>query len=44
MCHSILRAKLGNYTIKKLGTTEEYIKVLTLINDNMDGHEGAYSI
>lgn len=37
MCHSILRATLGDYTLQKMGTTDEYIQMLTLINDNMDG-------
>jgi len=44
MCHSILRATLGDYTLKKLGSSDEYLQVLTLINDNIDGRDGAFSI
>lgn len=44
MSHVILRATLGDYTLKSLATSKEYIQVLTLINDNNDGHMGAFSI
>lgn len=44
MCHAILRSTLGDYTLRKLGSSDEYIEVLTLINDNMDGQTGAFSI
>lgn len=44
LCHSILRAKLGSYTLKTLGQSEEYIRLLNLINDNTDGQQGALSI
>lgn len=42
--HSILRSKLDDYNFKDLATSADYIKVLTLINDNMDGPQGAFSI
>jgi len=44
LCHSILRSKLQNYTLKTLGQSEEYLNLLHLINDNLDGHQGALSI
>ena len=44
VCHSILRSKLDDYNFKDLATSSDYIKVLTLINDNLDGHQGAFSI
>lgn len=44
LCHTILKAKLGSYTLKSLGQSEEYIKILSLINDNTDGAAGALSI
>ena len=37
LCHAILRSKLGNYTLKNLGQADEYVDLLTLINDNIDG-------
>lgn len=42
--HCLLRATLGDYTLKKLCNSEDYIQVLTLINDNIDGRDGAFSI
>jgi hypothetical protein len=44
MSHSILRALIGSYTLKQLGSSEQYIQMLTLINDNIDGRDGAFSI
>ena len=44
LCHSILRSKLNNYTLKTLSLSEWYIKLLTLINDNLDGQRGALNI
>lgn len=44
LCHSILRTLLSNYTLKSLGASDDYIRVLTLINDNEDGKQGALSI
>lgn len=44
ICHSILRSKLNNYTFKTLAQSDEYVNLLTLINDNTDGQKGALSI
>lgn len=44
LCHAIMRAELGNYSMQTLGTSEKYINMLTLINDNIDGVQGALSI
>lgn len=44
ICHSILRSKLNNYTLKTLSLSDWYVKLLTLINDNLDGQKGALNI
>ena len=43
-CHTILKAELGSYTFKDLGKSDEYTRILSLINDNTDGAQGAFSI
>jgi hypothetical protein len=44
MCHSFLRSRLDDYQFKDLANSVDYIKILTLINDNLDGPNGALSI
>lgn len=44
MCHSFLRSRLDDYQFKDLAGSVDYIKILTLINDNLDGPNGALSI
>jgi hypothetical protein len=39
-----MRTQLGSYSFQALGASENYIRMLTLINDNLDGFEGALSI
>lgn len=36
-CHTMLRHRLNNYSMETLPATQEYQKVLTLVNDNYDG-------
>jgi len=43
-CHSILRKLFGDYTMSALGKSQEYVKLLRMINDNADGREGPFSI
>lgn len=44
LCHGFLRSKLDDYSLKDLASSMDYIKILTLINDNLDGLNGALSI
>jgi len=42
--HAILRADLGDYTLRRLAQAPIYTFLLILLNDNMDGRAGAFSI
>jgi hypothetical protein len=42
--HAILRADLGDYTLRGLAQAPIYTFLLMLLNDNMDGRAGAFSI
>ena len=43
LCHSFTRHQVGEYTLA-MGPIDEYINLLTLINDNGDGAECAFGI
>lgn len=45
LAHTLLRHHLESYDLRKLCANESsYLRVLTLMNDNADGAQGAFSI